>query len=75
MRDTIVWRIQAEPTSAVGRLWERCVVRPLGGSRLKTGLKWQDAHGAQSQRFLDRLGVLFEDNKGAGAQGIYGILM
>lgn len=49
----------------VGRMWERCVARPLGGPRPKGGLQWQEADVARSQRFLDRLGVLFEDNKGA----------
>ena len=57
--------MQAEPTSLAGRLWERWVVRPLGGPRPKRGVQWQGTTVAKDQRLLERYGVLFEDNKGA----------
>lgn len=45
-------------------MWEHCVVRPLAGKPYPEA-QWVQLVEHSQLRFLERNGVLFEDNKGA----------
>lgn len=51
------------PRSGCGRLWHTCVAGPLAGFHYPAA-EWMHVRAHRHLRFLERLGVLFEDNKG-----------